>query len=48
MKNSCLLERHQSGIKDYEAPVCEVFSVDTQNIICTSQTEKVDETIGEW
>lgn len=33
---------------EYEAPVSEEIYVGTQSVICTSETEKVTETEGEW
>lgn len=32
----------------YFAPSCEVLSVGTQSVICSSETEKVTETEGQW
>ncbi|MBP5692610.1 MAG: hypothetical protein J6W86_02715 [Bacteroidales bacterium] len=32
----------------YESPVFNEFLVETQKIICGSETERVDETDGEW
>ncbi|MBR3744509.1 MAG: hypothetical protein IKN31_05300 [Bacteroidales bacterium] len=32
----------------YSAPMCEVLSVGSQSVICSSETEKVTETQGEW
>ena len=32
----------------YDAPACEVLFLGTQSIICSSETEKVTETEGQW
>lgn len=32
----------------YASPASEVVFVNTQGVICTSETEKVTETEGEW
>lgn len=42
------LSKENLAVRDYESPECEVFIVRTQGIICTSETEKVDEIDGEW
>jgi|GEM_PF-6219432 len=34
--------------KGYVSPVCNVFFVGPQRIICDSETEKVGEDEGEW
>ena len=34
--------------KSYAPPICQVIDVDTQSVICASETEKVTETDGEW
>ena len=34
--------------KSYASPICQVIDVDTQSVICASETEKVTETDGEW
>ena len=34
--------------KSYSSPICQVIDVDTQSVICASETEKVTETDGEW
>ena len=34
--------------QSYAPPVCQEFYVSTENMICTSPTEKVGETEGEW
>lgn len=38
----------KNNVKEYDAPVCSVLSVGTQSIICSSETEKVGETEGQW
>ena len=35
-------------VREYESPNCEVSFETTQELICTSETEKVDENDGEW
>ena len=34
--------------KSYASPICQVIDVDTQRVICASETEKVTETESEW
>ena len=34
--------------KSYSSPICQVIDVDTQRVICASETEKVTETDGGW
>ena len=34
--------------KSYVSPICQLIDVDTQRVICASETEKVTETDGEW
>ena len=34
--------------REYEPPVCEIFSVGMQRVICGSETEHVGEDEGEW
>ena len=34
--------------KSYASPICQLIDVDTQRVICASETEKVGETEGEW
>ena len=34
--------------KSYASPICHVIDVDTQSVICASETEKVTETDGGW
>ena len=34
--------------KSYSSPICQVINVDTQGVICASETEKVTEIEGEW
>ena len=34
--------------KSYASPICQLIDVDTQRVICASETEKVTETDGEW
>lgn len=34
--------------KSYAPPICQVIDVDTQRVICASETEKVTETDGGW
>ena len=34
--------------KSYASPICQVIDVDTQSVICASETEKVTETDGGW
>ena len=34
--------------KSYASPICQLIDVDTQRVICASDTEKVTETDGEW
>ena len=38
----------RSKAMEYNTPVCEVLSVGIQSVICSSETEKVTETEGEW
>ena len=40
--------KENEAVREYESPDCKVFFVRTQGIICTSETEKVDEIDGEW
>ena len=44
------LSKENAEIRRYEyvAPDCEVIIVKTQGVICTSETEKVEEIDGEW
>ena len=37
-----------AAARGYEAPVCEIFGVSVQRVICDSETEKVGEDEGEW
>ena len=34
--------------KSYVSRICQLIDVDTQRVICASETEKVTETDGEW
>ena len=34
--------------KSYASPICQIIYVDTQSVICASETEKVTETESEW
>ena len=34
--------------KSYSSPICQVIDVDTQGVICASETEKLTEIEGEW
>ena len=36
------------AVREYEFPNCEVSFEAIQELICTSETELVDETDGEW
>ena len=42
------LSKDKAEQEVYESPVCNEFFVGTQRIICESETEKVEETDGEW
>lgn len=42
------LSKESAGIQSYAPPVCKVILVGTQRVICTSETENVGETEGEW
>ena len=42
------LTKENVAVREYESPDCKVFFVKTQGIICTSETEKVNEIDGEW
>lgn len=46
MKNN--LSKESAGVQHYASPVCEVFLLRTQRVICASETEKVTEQEGEW
>lgn len=35
-------------LKEYDAPLCEVLYFGSQSVICSSETEKVTETEGQW
>ena len=48
MENHKLLNEKASSIKPYECPTTEILYVDAQSVICASETEKVEETDGEW
>ena len=48
MESHKLLNEKASSIKPYECPTMETLYVDTQSVICASETEKVEETDGEW
>lgn len=45
MHNSCL---SKETVKTYESPVCRVIPVETNRVICGSETEIVGEDEGEW
>ncbi len=47
MQNRNLSEA-KAELEVYESPFCNVFFVGPQRIICDSETERVDETDGEW
>lgn len=47
MENSNLL-KEKAGALSYESPVCLVYYVETHKVICASETENVDEILGEW
>ena len=40
--------KEKGTIREYDSPNSEVSFETTQEIICTSETEMVDETDGEW
>ena len=42
------LSRAKADIQEYESPVCEMFFVGAQRVICASETEIVGEDEGEW
>jgi len=42
------LSRENADIKRYASPICVVTLVETQRVICGSETETVGETDGEW
>ena len=42
------LTTENAEAKSYASPICQVIDVDTQSVICASETEKVTETDGEW
>ena len=42
------LSKESEVVRKYESPDCQVIIVKTQGIICTSETEKVNEIDGEW
>ena len=43
-----ILSKQNAGVREYDAPVCEVFTMVSQKVICTSETERVEEEDGEW
>ena len=43
-----LLNEKASSIKPYECPTAETLYVGAHRVICASETEKVEETDGEW
>ena len=47
MENSNLL-KDKAGLLSYESPFCQEYYVETQNVICASETEGGDEIPGEW
>ena len=42
------LSKDKAECEIYASPVCNEFIVGPQRIICGSETEKVEETDGEW
>ena len=42
------LSKETEVVNVYESPDCEVLFVDTQKVICDSDTEHVGEDEGEW
>lgn len=48
MESHKLLNEKASSIKPYESPTTETLYVGDQIVICASETEKVEETDGEW
>ena len=42
------LTTENAEAKSYAPPICQVIDVDTQRVICASETEKVTETDGGW
>lgn len=47
MKNNNF-STENADAKSYAPPICQVFDVGTQRVICASETEKVTETESEW
>lgn len=47
MESNKLLNE-KAPTKPYECPTTEIHYVGVQRVICASETEKVDETDGEW
>ena len=47
MKNNNFSTKNAEA-KSYAPPICQVIDVDTQSVICASETEKVTETDGKW
>ena len=48
MDSHKLLNEKASSVKPYECPTTETLYVADQSVICTSGTEMVEETDGEW
>ena len=48
MESHKLLNEKASPIKPYECPTTDTLYVDTQGVICASETEMVEEIDGEW
>ena len=42
------LTTENAEAKSYAPPICQVFDVGTQRVICASETERVTENEGEW
>ena len=46
--NNNTSRRGNTGALNYATPVCQELHVDTQGVICASDTETVGEDEGEW
>lgn len=43
-----MVTKNKTNLLEYLRPLAEEFSFSPEGIICDSDTERVDETYGEW
>ena len=46
--NNINLSKENTGVRNYDSPVSEMYIIGPQRVICDSETEHVGEDEGEW